>query len=111
MSDKFEISKASNGQFHFHLKAANGEIILSSEMYEIKQSAHNGVASVQANCALDERYERKTNSAGKPYFNLKAANHQVIGNSEAYSTEEAREKGIAAVKKAGCTEVIVDLTV
>ena len=111
MSEKFEITKNAKGQFHFHLKAANGEIILSSEMYETKQSAQNGIASVQTNCALDERYERKTSIAGKPYFNLKAANHQVIGNSEAYATEEAREKGIAAVKKAGRTEAVVDLTV
>ena len=31
-------------------------------------------------------------------FNLKAANHQVIGTSEAYKTEASREGGIASVK-------------
>ena len=43
---------------------------------------------------------------GKPYFNLKAANHQIIGTSEQYNTEAAREKGIASVKNNGPTTVI-----
>ncbi|MCG2875554.1 DUF1508 domain-containing protein, partial [Obesumbacterium proteus] len=39
----YEIKKAKNGQFHFNLKASNGEIILSSEMYASKASADNGI--------------------------------------------------------------------
>ena len=49
MPGKYEIKKARNGQFHFNLKAANGEIILSSEMYVAKRGAKNGIASVQKN--------------------------------------------------------------
>lgn len=45
----YEIKKAKNGQYHFNLKASNGEIILSSEMYASKASAENGIASVQSN--------------------------------------------------------------
>ncbi|NDW02657.1 YegP family protein [Yangia sp. PrR002] len=58
----------------------------------------NGIGSVRRNAPLDERYERKATSSGKPMFNLKASNGQVIGTSEAYSSEPAREAGIASVK-------------
>ncbi|MDN6088778.1 MAG: YegP family protein, partial [Enterobacterales bacterium] len=53
----YEIKKAKNGQFHFNLKASNGEIILSSEMYASKASADNGIASVQSNSPDEAQFE------------------------------------------------------
>lgn len=44
---KFEIFRASNGQFYFRLKASNGEIIASSEGYVSKQGAKDGVEAVK----------------------------------------------------------------
>ncbi|MDR6502764.1 DUF1508 domain-containing protein [Burkholderia sp. MS455] len=99
MAAKFVIKKASDGQFLFHLKAGNGEIILRSELYKTKASAENGVASVRKNAPDDARYERKTASNGQFMFNLKAGNHEVIGTSELYKAEAGRENGIASVKQ------------
>lgn len=110
MAAKFELKKAANGQFHFNLKAGNGEIILSSQMYKAKTSAENGIASVQKNAPDDSRYERKVNNSGKDYFVLKAANSQVIGTSEAYSSKSAMENGIASVKKNAPGAKTEDLT-
>jgi len=110
MSGWYELSKSSNGQFRFVLKAANAETILVSEMYTTRSAAESGIASVQDNSPLDERYEKKDTKDGHPYFNLKAANHQVVGSSEAYSSEAAREKGIASVKANGPSKVIKDKT-
>jgi hypothetical protein len=56
---------------------------------------------VKVNSPLDSRYEKLTSSDGKPYFVLKAANHEKIGTSETYSSKQAMENGIAAVKKVG----------
>ena len=99
MAAKFVIKKASDGQFLFHLKAGNGEIILRSELYKTKASAENGVASVRKNAPDDARYERKTASNGQFMFNLKAGNHEIIGTSELYKAEASRENGIASVKQ------------
>lgn len=110
MAGWFELSKASDGQFRFVLKAGNAETILTSELYKARASAENGIASVQANSGLDERYERKTASNGKFHFNLKAANGQVIGTSQLYASEDGRENGIASVKTNGSTTTIKDLT-
>lgn len=110
MAGWFEISRSSDGQFYFVLKAGNAETILTSELYKAKASAENGIASVQANCAIDARYERKTASNGKPFFNLKAANSQVIGTSQMYASESSRETGIASVKENGVSETIKDNT-
>lgn len=98
MAGKFELKVASNGKFHFNLKAGNGQIILSSEMYESKASATNGIASVQKNARDDGRYDRKTSSSGKPFFSLKAGNGEVIGTSEMYESTAAMENGIESVK-------------
>ena len=101
MAGKFEIKEAANGKFHFNLKAGNGQIILSSEMYESRSSAENGIASVQKNAGDDARYDRKTSTNGKPFFTLKAGNGEVIGKSEMYESESARDNGIESVKSNG----------
>jgi uncharacterized protein YegP (UPF0339 family) len=99
MSGKFVLSKGTTGQFHFVLKASNGEVILSSESYTTKAAAEGGVASVKENAPKDERYERKVAKNNQPMFNLKASNGQVIGTSETYSSVAARDAGIESVKK------------
>ena len=110
MTGWFELSKSTDGQFRFVLKAGNAETILTSELYKTKGSAESGIASVQANSASEERYERKTASNGKAYFNLKAANHQVVGTSQMYASESSRESGIASVKTNGSTKTVKDNT-
>jgi uncharacterized protein YegP (UPF0339 family) len=110
MAGWFDLNKGTGGQFHFVLKAGNAEPILSSEQYVAKGSAENGIASVQANCTSNDRYEKKQSSNGKFYFNLKAANHQIIGTSQMYSSEQSRDVGIASVKANGATTTIKDNT-
>lgn len=110
MAGWFELSKSSDGQYRFVLKAGNAETILTSELYQARASAENGIASVQKNCGADDRYERLTAKNGKEYFNLKAANHQIIGTSQMYATAQSRDGGIASVKQNGGSETIKDLT-
>lgn len=109
MAGWFELSNSSDGQFRFVLKAGNGETILTSELYKTKASAENGLASVQKNCAEDARYEKKEASNGKFHFNLKAANHQIIGSSQMYAAVSSRDNGIESVKTNGVTQTIKDL--
>lgn len=110
MPSAFELKQAKDGQFYFNLKAGNGETILTSEMYKAKPGALNGIESVKKNAGDDARYEKRTSASGKPFFVLRAGNNQVIGTSEMYETEKARDAGIASVKKAGPAAVTKDLT-
>lgn len=110
MAGWFELGRSSDGQYRFVLKAGNGETILTSELYKAKASAQNGIESVQKNSADDARYERKTAANGKTFFNLKAANSQVIGTSQMYASEQSRDAGIVSVKTNGATTTIKDNT-
>ena len=95
----FELKKnEKSGQFHFVLKAANGQVILSSEMYNSKAAAKNGIASVQKNCGDDNCFERKVAKNGKHHFNLKSTNGQVVGSSQMYASESGMNNGIESVK-------------
>ncbi|WP_378173169.1 YegP family protein [Aquimarina sp. SS2-1] len=95
----FELKNKEGSSYHFTLKAKNGQVILSSEVYNSKAAAVNGIASVQKNASEDGRYERKTAKDGKFFFNLKATNGQVIGSSQMYSSESGMENGINSVKE------------
>jgi uncharacterized protein YegP (UPF0339 family) len=106
MGSFFQLDKSKDKRFKFVLKAGNAETILTSELYQTKTSAKHGIESVRANSKTAKRYELKNSKNGKYYFNLKAANRQVIGTSEMYETEKARDKGIASVKTNGKTHTI-----
>ena len=108
MAGKFEIKKSTNGKFHFNLKAVNGQIILSSEMYESKSACQNGIESIKKNGGEESRFERKESKNGDPYFILKAGNGQEIGRSEMYSGNAAMENGIQSVIKNAPDADIVD---
>jgi uncharacterized protein YegP (UPF0339 family) len=96
---KFVIQKNQKEQYHFSLKAGNGQVILSSQEYSSKAACENGIDSVRKNASDDGKFERLTAKDGRPYFNLKAANAQIIGTSQMYSSEDAMEKGIASIKE------------
>ena len=49
MAAKFEIIKDKSGEYRFHLKAGNGEIIAASQGYESKAGAQNGIESIKKN--------------------------------------------------------------
>ena len=108
MAGWFELSKSSDGQFRFVLKSGDEDTLLTSELYRAKGSAENGIASVQTNSALDDRYERKESSNGKFFFNLKAANHQVIGTSPLHATTQSRDAAIESVKANGSSQTVKD---
>ena len=107
---KFEIKTRKNGEFQFNLKATNGQVILTSEGYKTKASCLNGVESVKKNSQDEKRFEKKVASNGKPYFNLMAANGQVIGSSQMYANQVNMKNGIASVQKNAPEAPIVDLT-
>jgi uncharacterized protein len=108
---KFVISTRTNGEFQFNLKASNGQTILSSEGYTTKTNCENGIESVKTNSQDDSKFERKTSSNDKPYFNLKASNGQIIGTSEMYESEAARDNGIESVKSNAADATTDDQTV
>ena len=45
----YERKNSSSGKFHFNLKAGNGQVIGSSEMYESAAGMENGIESVKKN--------------------------------------------------------------
>jgi uncharacterized protein YegP (UPF0339 family) len=95
----FLISKRKNDEFQFVLKAGNGQVILSSEGYSTKAACDNGIESVRKNSQIEARFDKLESKNGKPYFNLKASNGQIIGNSEMYESVAARDNGIESVAK------------
>ena len=54
MATKFVLKKGSSGKFHFNLQAANGQVIATSETYESKAAAINGIESVKKNAPVAE---------------------------------------------------------
>lgn len=110
---KFAIRKTNTG-IKFDLKAGNGEVIATSEVYSSEEACRNGIASVKKNAPVAEiedqtaatvetkknpKFEVYADKAGEFRFRLKATNGQVIAVSEGYKTMASCENGIASVKK------------
>lgn len=110
MAAKFEVKATANGQFMFNLKAGNGQVILTSEMYKAKASALNGIESVKKNAVKAGQFEEKESKKGDPYFVLKAGNGEIIGTSETYSSASALKNGIESVMENAPKAEVDDLT-
>lgn len=108
MAGKFElISK--KGKFRFNLKASNGQIILTSETYESKASAKNGINSVKKNGVTDARFDRRESKSGQPYFVLMAVNKEIIGKSQMYASKANMENGIQSVARHATDAPVVEV--
>ena len=97
MEARFVVKVAKDGQFFFSFLSPEGRKILGSEMYKAKASAFNGIASIKRNAPDSKRYERLMARNGKLYFTIEAGNHEIIGMSDFYETEELREQAVATV--------------
>jgi len=98
-NNKYQTYKDKGGKFRFRLLAGNSQVILSSEGYNSKASCNNGINSVMKNGTNKERFVIKQAKNGKHFFNLVAANKEVIGSSQMYASRATARKGIASVMR------------
>ena len=110
MAGTYKLRKSQDEKYFFNLLAENEETLLTSEMYSAKQGAKKGVESVRKSSKRDANYKRKQSVRGLPCFVLVAANGEPIGNGEEYSSKEAMENGIAAVKRIAPGAAVKDIT-
>lgn len=108
MAAKYQLRVAASGQHYFNLMAENNKIVLTSEMYNSKESALQGIESVRENGPRAERFDRRKSVDGQDYFVLLAANAQVIGQSEMYRSTAGVENGIAAVMRVAAAATVVE---
>ena len=119
---KFVIKQAKTG-YMFNLKAGNGEIIATSEVYTTLDACKNGVASVAKNApvaALEDqtvegfateknpKFEVYADKRGEFRFRLKAANGQIIATGEGYKAKASCLKGIESIRKNAPEAAVVE---
>ena len=119
---KFVVRNVSSG-IKFDLKATNGQVIATSEVYESKAACLNGVESVRKNAAIakvedqtvegfetvtNPKFEMYTDKAGEFRFRLKATNGEIIAVSEGYVAKASCENGIESVRKNAAEAEVVE---
>ena len=110
---KFEILQTKTG-VKFNLKASNGEVIVSSQVYKAEKYCRKGIASVMANApkaAIEDqtvegyevvkhpKFELYKDKAGEFRFRLKATNGQIIAPSEGYKSIYGCKNGVESVRR------------
>jgi uncharacterized protein len=108
MAGTFVIEVGKTGKYRFNLRSGNHQVILSSETYDSKAGAENGIESVRKNATDDSQVVRKTAKDGSPYFVIKAKNGETIGKSEMYSSTSGMENGIKSVAANAPAATVVD---
>ena len=122
---KFIIRQVNSG-LKFDLKAANGQTVLTSEVYTTRSACDKGIASVAKNAPIADvedqteagfkalknpKFEVYKDKKGEFRFRLKAKNGQIIAVSEGYTTMSACDNGIASVKTNAPIAPVEDQTV
>lgn len=108
------VMKHTNTGYVFSLKAGNGEVIATSQVYSSQAGCSNGCASVSRNApeaALEDqtvegyateknpKFEVYTDKAGEFRFRLKATNGEIIATSEGYKAKASCLNGVESVRK------------
>ena len=121
MAGKFVIKTTATG-VKFDLKAGNGQVIGTSEVYTTETACRNGIESVKKNAATDKiedqtvsevvkvtnpKYEVYTDKKGEFRFRLNAKNGENILASEGYKAKESCLKGIGSVQTNAPTAEVV----
>lgn len=107
---KFEVYRDKAGEFRFRLLTSTGNNIMASESYREKRSAFNGIASIKKNSLLPHRFVRKNGIDGRPYFVLKAGNHEIIGKSGSFDCADTLEAGVRQFVEVAQSAVVEDVT-
>lgn len=110
---KFVVRNTNTG-VKFDLKAGNGQVIATSEVYNSLAACKNGIESVKKNAPVapvedqtvdgyatekNPKFEIYQDKAEEYRFRLKAGNGQVIAVSEGYTTLANCKNGVESVKK------------
>ena len=109
---KFVVKQTNTG-IKFDLKAGNGEVIATSEVYASEAACMNGIQSVKNSCVGEiedqtvegfetvkhPKFEVYLDQAGEYRFRLKARNGEIIATSEGYKAKAGCLNGIESVKK------------
>ncbi len=110
---KFVMKRVASG-VKFDLKATNGQVIATSEVYNSEAACKNGIESVRKNApianfedqtvgnckaATNPKFEMYTDRAGEYRFRLKARNGEIIAVSEGYVAKPSCLGGIDSVRK------------
>ncbi|MBQ7661186.1 MAG: YegP family protein [Clostridia bacterium] len=109
---KFVVKETATG-IKFDLKAGNGQVIATSEVYTSEKACLNGIESVRKNCVGEiedqtvenfetmkhPKFEVYQDKKGEYRFRLKAKNGEVVAVSEGYVAKDSCMNGIASVKK------------
>lgn len=110
---KFVIRTVNTG-IKFDLKATNGQVIATSEIYTTEAACRNGIESVQKNAPIANvenqteegfevlkhpKFEMYQDKAGEYRFRLKARNGEIIAVSEGYTAKAGCLNGIESVQK------------
>ena len=110
---KFVIKETKTG-IKFDLKAGNGEVIATSEVYTTEAACKNGIASVTKNAPIaaiedqtvegyatekNPKFEVYQDKAGEYRFRLTATNGQTIAVGEGYKAKAGCLNGIESIKK------------
>ena len=109
---KFVVKNVKTG-IMFNLKASNGQVIATSEVYNSDAACRNGIESVRKNAPIapienqtvegyqvekHPKFEVYLDKAGEYRFRLKATNGQIIAVGESYKALSSCLNGIESVK-------------
>lgn len=106
---KYEVYQAGDG-VKYNLKASNGEILVSSEIYTTRDGVIKAIEAIKRNVETGE-IRVFADKHGNYKFKLTAGNHRVIAISAHYTTEKSAQRASESFKKFALTADIVDVEV
>lgn len=120
---KFVIGETKSGGIKFNLKAGNGQVIATSQVYKSVNSCKKGINSVKVNAPIapvedqivegyaelkNPKFEVYADKKGEFRFRLKARNGQIVAVGEGYTALKSCLNGIESIRKNADSDVFFE---
>jgi uncharacterized protein YegP (UPF0339 family) len=104
----FQIIRGENQQYYFRLNSADGEIILHSDGFKVRDGAEKGIELIKLSVYHDERFKRKISMDGRYFFEIMSMEKNILGTSRMYDTIQDCDEAISLVKDLAPDAMVVD---
>lgn len=95
--EQFETFTGEDGNTYFHLRAANGELLLDSEGYATKANALRAIETIKAAGTQTSSYEIFATADDTWGVSLVAANGEIIATGESYATRSNATRAVSRI--------------
>lgn len=105
---KFQVFRGEDEKYYFRLNVADGDIILHSDGFRIREGAEKSIELVRLSVYHDDRFKRKISLDGRYYFDILSMDKNILATSRMFETIQDCDRALGLVRDLAPKAIVED---